>query len=101
NEDYLTGPLRKDLLDDVAEHVGESEIAARVAIGQLLVIDSEQMQDRRVQVVDVDLPLDGTVAVLVGRAVRETALDAAARQPGGEAIRIVSAPEGLLAVLAE
>ena len=40
-----------------AVDVGEPEIAAGVAVGELLVVEAEQVQDRRVQVVDVDLVL--------------------------------------------
>ena len=46
----------------------------RRAVGQLLVIEAEQVQDRRVPVVDVDLALDGLEAVVVGAAVGEAAL---------------------------
>ena len=35
-------------------HVGQAEVAAGVAVGQLLVVEAQQVQDRRVQVVDVD-----------------------------------------------
>ena len=41
----------------------------------------EQVQDRRVQVVDVDLVLDRGEAELVGRAVDVALLDPAAGQP--------------------
>ena len=34
--------------------VGQAEIAALEAIGQLRVVEAQQMQQRRVQVVDVD-----------------------------------------------
>ena len=44
-----------------------SAVAAAVAIGQLLVIQAEQVQDRRVQIVDVHLALHGFGAVVVGR----------------------------------
>ena len=44
--------LSDDVLHDFAVDVGEAEIAARVAIGQALVIHSQQMQDGRVQVVN-------------------------------------------------
>ena len=64
--------------------------------GQPLVVDAEQVQHRRVQVVDLDLVLDGVVAVLVGRAVDRAALDAAAGQPDGEAERVVVAAVGAL-----
>src|SRR5262249_24242781 len=68
---------------------------------QLLVIDAEQIQHRRMQIVNVDLSLDGAVAVLVGGAVRQPALDPSASEPGAEAIGIVATAERLLAVLAE
>lgn len=37
----------------MAVHVGEAVAAALEAVGELLVVDAEEMQDRRVQVVDV------------------------------------------------
>ena len=61
--------LREDLLDHVPLHVGQPHVAAGVAVGQLLVVEAEQVQDGRVPVVDVDLALDGLVAVVVGPAV--------------------------------
>ena len=51
-------------------HVGQAEVAALVAVGQPLVIEAEQVQDRRLQVVDVDRVLDDVEAEVVGRAVR-------------------------------
>ena len=53
-------------MHDVAVDVGQAEVAAGVAVGQPLVVEAEQVQDRGVQVVDVDLVLDGVVAVVVG-----------------------------------
>src|SRR5262249_41404786 len=50
--------LREDVLDHVALHVGQAHVAAGVAVGQPLVVQAEQVQDRRVPVVDVDLALD-------------------------------------------
>ena len=49
--------------------VGQAEVAAAVAVRQLLVVEAHQVQDRRVQVVDVDAVLDRVEAELVGRAV--------------------------------
>ncbi len=48
---------REDLPNDVAVDVGQAVVAAAVAIGQPLVVEAHQVQDRRVQVVDVDLVL--------------------------------------------
>src|SRR5438552_84200 len=46
--------LREQLLDDVAVHVGETKITAGMAEGQLRVVEAEKLEQRRVQVVDVD-----------------------------------------------
>src|SRR6185295_5485614 len=56
----------QELADDVAFDVGEPEVAAGVTEGQLQVIQAQQVQDRRVQVVDVDLVLGREEAVVVG-----------------------------------
>ena len=60
---------RHDLLDHLAVEVGQAVVAAGVAEGELLVVEAQQMQDRRVDVVDVHLVLDGLEAQFVGRAV--------------------------------
>ena len=62
------------LLDDLAVDVGQPEVAAGVAVGELLVVEAQQMEDRGVQVVDVDLVLDGLEAELVGGAMDVAAL---------------------------
>ena len=49
------------------------------------------------QVGDVVAVLDGVEAELVGRAVDDAALDAAAGQPDGEAVRVMVAAVGTLA----
>ncbi len=49
-------------------HVGQPEVAALEAERQFRVIQAEQMQDGRLQVVDVDAILDGGEAQLVGGA---------------------------------
>ena len=48
------GVLCQNILHDVAVNVSETETAAPVKIGQLLVIDSQQLQDRGLQIVNVD-----------------------------------------------
>ena len=56
-------------------NVGQPEVAAGVAVGELLVVEAEQVQNRRVQVVNVDFVLDGSKAELVGGAVNVAAFD--------------------------
>ncbi len=58
-------------------HIGEAEVAALEAIRQFRVIEAEQVQQRRVQVVDVDLVLRGVEAEFVGFAKREAGFDPA------------------------
>ena len=47
--------------------VGQAEVAAGVAVGEPLVVQAEQVQDRRLQVVDVDRVLGDVEAEVVGR----------------------------------
>ena len=64
---------------------------AVVAVRQLRVVEAEQVQDGGVQVVDADAIDGGLVADLVGLAVVDAALDAAAGEPGREGVRVVVA----------
>ena len=80
--------------------VGQAEVAAGVAVGEGLVVEAEEVEDRGVEVVDVDLVLDGLEAELVGGAVDVAALDAAAGQPHGEAVVVVVAAVHLALVRA-
>ena len=50
-------------------HVGQAVVAALELERQPRVVDAEQVQDRRVQVVDVDAVLGDVVAEVVGLAV--------------------------------
>ena len=58
----------QDRLHDVPAVDGQALVAAVAGEGQALVVEAEQVEDRRVQVVDVDLVLDRAQAELVGRA---------------------------------
>ena len=60
-------------------------------------IEPEQVQHRRVDVGDVVPVLDGVETQLVGRAVHDASLDAAAGHPDREAVVVVVAAVGALA----
>src|SRR5206468_653995 len=66
-----------------AVNVGEPHVTAVEAIGQLLVVDAEQVENRRVQVVRRNRLLLRLVAELVTGADCLAALDAGARHPHG------------------
>src|SRR5262249_19125470 len=82
---------RQQLLDPRAGNVGQAEVAALELVRQLQVVESEQVQDRRVQVVDVDRLFGDVPAQLVGLAEHLAALDAAAGHPQRERERVVVA----------
>lgn len=48
--------------------VRQAEVAADVAVGEKLVVQADGMQDRGLQVMEVDLVDDRFISVLVGRA---------------------------------
>ena len=60
----------------MAVDVRQAEVAARIAVRELRVIEAEQVQQRRVQVVHVDLVLGRRESELVRRAVRYAFLQA-------------------------
>ena len=102
----LATALRQYILDHMPMDVGEAEAAALVLEDELRVIDAQQVQDRRLQIVDVDgaggegvfggierlaVVVGDVVAVVVGAAVGDAGLDAAAGHPDGEAAGVVVA----------
>ena len=72
-------------------HVGQTKIAAGVTVGQLLVVETQQMQDRRVQVVNVDSAFDGVPTKLISRPMNVARFDTAAGEAHREAVVIVIA----------
>src|SRR5215471_2598505 len=89
-------PSRDDLRNRDPVDVRQSHVAAVVPVGQLLVIDTEQIKDRRMQIVIRGRLLLGLVAELVARADRLSALDAGARHPHRHRARIVIASDAAL-----
>src|SRR6266851_3787589 len=70
---------------------GQPLVKSLIEVGQLLVIQAEQVQDRGVKIGDVAWVVDSPEAELVGRADGLAALDAGAGQPHREAVRVVVA----------
>ena len=82
---------RHDFMNYSTGDVGQAVITAGVAVGQAFVVEAEEMQDRRVEVVDVDFILDRSKAEFVGRSVSRATLHAGSREPRREAEMIVVA----------
>ena len=73
--------------------IGQAEIAALETVGQFRVIESEQMQQRRVQIVHVDLVLHDVETEFVGFAESDARFDAAAGHPHRERLRMMIAAQ--------
>ena len=83
--------LRENVLHDIPSDVGETEVATVEAIRQLFVVEPHQVQQRGVQIVDVDLLLDRLVAERISGSVMESALHSAAGHPDRESVWVVVA----------
>ena len=58
-------------------------------VGEPFVVETHQMKDGSVQIIDVHFAVHRMVAKIVGDAMGDTASHAAAGHPHGEAVRIV------------
>src|SRR5690349_25056985 len=71
--------------DDGFDHfpviVRQAEVAAVIAVSQLFVIKAEQPENSGMQIMNVDLVLDGTRPKLVGCPIDSPAFNSAAGQP--------------------
>src|ERR1041384_6234113 len=64
-------------------NIRETEVAACIPVRELFVIESEQVEDRRVEIVNVNGVLLRLETEIVRRAVGGADFRAAAREPGG------------------
>src|SRR3954451_1145022 len=85
------GCLRQDRLDDLPRDVRQTVVPALEAVGQAFVVEAEQVEDGRLEVVDVDGVVADLVAEVVGAAVGGAGADAAAGHEEGEAVGVVVA----------
>src|SRR5262249_51909476 len=79
----------EELADHPSVNIRQSKIATRVAVCQAFVVEAEKVEERGVEVVNMDLVLDGGEAEFISSAVDVTSLDATAGHPHAEPIMIV------------
>src|SRR6185295_5335208 len=82
----------QNIFNHVPEYIRQAVIAPAKAIRQSRVIDAEQMQDRGVEIVDVDFVFRNGRSDFVGVAIGQSAFDARASQPRRETRAVVAAP---------
>ena len=88
----------EQILQDVPVHVCQSAIDAILSDGQSGVIDSKQVQDGGVDIVDLSgvIAIEGFVAPFVGVSAGDATADSTATQPVGEDIRVMVTAGGPL-----
>ena len=77
----------------VAMHIGQSSLDSVVIVGEPLVIDSKQMQDGGVKVIDSHGVPGRLVREFVGLAEADSRLQPRAGHPRGEDVRMMVATE--------
>ena len=88
----LAGKVRQDLADDASGlYAGQLGREALEVVGEPLVVDAEQVQECGLEVSDVYPVINNVVGELVGFAIDDPALDAAARHPEAETARVMVA----------
>ena len=86
--------LCQDFLNHLAMHIGQAEVPALETESQSGVIDSQQMQDRGLKVVDGNGILNGLEAEIVGSSVSHAWLDPSTCHPDSKCVWMVIAAPG-------
>lgn len=68
-------------MNHLAMNVGQSHVATAESEGAASVVDSQQMQNGRVQIMHLGAVLYGFVAPLIGSTINHAGYNAASRQP--------------------
>src|SRR5262249_57010676 len=87
----VAGSLRQKALDYGPRHIGKPKVAPLESVGQPRVVESQQMQDSRVQVVDVNAVFCNVESRLVALTDGNAWFCATAGQPHSECIGVMVA----------
>lgn len=79
----------EEFADDATIDIGQTKLTPGVAIGELFVIESKEVQESSVEVVHVNFAIDRKVSDFVCLPPGKTWFDAGAGEPDGEAARVV------------
>ena len=83
-------------LDHIPMHIGQTKIAALIAIRKSFVVIAQAVQNRGIEVVNMHWVAGDVIAVIVGLSMNNTGLDSSTGQPNGEASAVVIAAVILL-----
>src|SRR5437667_8405114 len=83
--------LSDQFINHISKNIGQTKVASLKAIRQLLVVQSQEMKNSRVKVVNVPGILSGEEAQLVRGSNRDAWFHAATRHPHGEGLDVMIA----------
>ena len=86
--------LDENALYHLSMYIGQPSSNAIVVERQLFVIESEQMQRCRMQVIDSDWVFRWLAAKIIGRAIRKPRLQTSSGKPASEAVGMMIATGG-------
>src|SRR5688572_11912895 len=86
--------LTQQLLHHFTGDIGQAKIASHVAVSQARMIKSQTMQERGLQVVNVDFVLRDIKAQIVGFAYDLAALDPTSSEPHAKTVGVMVSPNG-------
>ena len=78
----------KDVTHHLAMNIGQPIVTPLKFVCETFVVDPKLVQDRGLQIVDVDGLINDIVAKVIRRSIHHPALDAATRHPSWETARI-------------
>ena len=78
-EDLIAEPLRQNCLHHIPGHIGQAKVPSGISEDQAFVIQAQQVENRRVQVMNMHFVLHRAKAMIIGCAVHKSAFHAAAR----------------------
>ena len=82
-------PSRKRFRHQIPSHIGQPEVTSLELEGQPFMVHTQAMQDSGLQIVHVHRVGNHVIAVVVGLADRDAALDPATGHPHAEAARMM------------
>ena len=89
---WRVASLQQNVLDYLSVYVGQAEVSPRVSVRQAFVVQAHEVQDGRMEVVDVGSIFDGSQPKYIGSAIAETGFDSATGHPDRETVVIVVTP---------
>src|SRR5215831_11289283 len=92
NSPIMSTLLCQQLPDYLPLYVGQAEIPSLAPIGQLCVVETQALQDRGLQVVNVNFVFDDIEPEVIGFADHLPGADPTARKPHGKRQRMMIAP---------